>query len=99
MQMTRKEQRDSDILMEMYRRAFAASTPPADFDALVAEAETNALGQKVISYMDYECEQDVMDQIIADVLKEYKVPKRRHELFRNSFMLGCSPKTKHWFNS
>ena len=41
--MTQREQRDSDILMEMYRRAFAASTPPADFDALVAEAETNAL--------------------------------------------------------
>jgi hypothetical protein len=48
----------------------------------------------VIPYLKYECEQEVMEQIIIDVLKEYKVPKRRHELFRNSFMLGCSPKTK-----
>lgn len=92
--MTRKEQRDFDILTEMYRRAFAASTPPADFDALVAAAEINALGQKVIPYLKYECEQEVMEQIVVDVLKEYKVPKRRHELFRRSFMLGCSPKTK-----
>jgi hypothetical protein len=92
--MTQREQRDFDILTEMYRRAFAASTPPADFDALVAVAETNALGQKVIPYLDYECEQETMDRIVTDVLREYRVPKWRRPLFRNSFMLGCSPKTK-----
>ena len=92
--MTRREQRDFDILMEMYRRAFAVSTPPADFDALYAAAETNEYGAKVIPYLKYECEQEVMDQIIADVLKENKVPKWRRPMFRNSFMLGCSPKTK-----
>ena len=92
--MTRREQRDFDILTEMYRRAFAASTPPADFDALYAAAETNEYGSKVIPYLKYECEQEVMDQIIADVLKENKVPKWRRPMFRKSFMLGCSPKTK-----
>lgn len=94
MQMTRREQRDSDILTEMYRRAFAASTPPADFDALVAVAETNALGQKFIPYMDYECEQETLEAIVMAVLREYRVPKWRRPMFRNSFMLGCSPKTK-----
>jgi hypothetical protein len=78
----------------MYRRAYAASTPIGDFDAMVQNAPRNEFGQKVIPYLKYECEQEVMEQIIIDVLKEYKVPKRRHELFRNSFMLGCSPKTK-----
>ena len=92
--MTRKEQRDFDILTEMYRRAFAASTPPADFDALVAVAETNELGQKVIPYMDYECEQETLEDIVMAVLREYRVPKWRRPMFRNSFMLGCSPKTK-----
>ena len=92
--MTRREQRDFDILTEMYRRAFAASTPSADFDALVAVAETNEYGQKVIPYLDYECEQETMDRIVTDVLREYRVPKWRRPLFRNSFMLGCSPKTK-----
>lgn len=92
--MTNRERRDFEIMSEMYRRAYAASTPVGDFDAMVQNAPSNEFGQKVIPYLKYECEQEVMEQIIIDVLKEYKVPKRRHELFRNSFMLGCSPKTK-----
>ena len=92
--MTNRERRDFEIMSEMYRRAYAASTPVGDFDAMVQNAPLNEFGQKVIPYLKYECEQEVMEQIIVDVLKEYKVPKRRHELFRNSFMLGCSPKTK-----
>lgn len=92
--MTNRERRDFEIMSEMYRRAYAASTPIGDFDAMVQNAPRNEFGQKVIPYLKYECEQEVMEQIIIDVLKEYKVPKRRHELFRNSFMLGCSPKTK-----
>ena len=92
--MTNRERRDFEIMSEMYRRAYAASTPIGDFDAMVQNAPLNEFGQKVIPYLKYECEQEVMEQIIVDVLKEYKVPKRRHELFRNSFMLGCSPKTK-----
>jgi hypothetical protein len=92
--MTKREQRDFEIMSEMYRRAYAASTPVGDFDAMVQNAPRNEFGQKVIPYLKYECEQEVMEQIIIDVLKEYKVPKHRHELFRNSFMLGCSPKTK-----
>ena len=89
-----KDEKDYDILSEMYRRAYAASTPIGDFDAMVQNASLNEFGQKVIPFLKYECEYEIMDQIVVDVLKEYKVPKRRHELFRNSFMLGCSPKTK-----
>ena len=92
--MTNRERRDFEIMSEMYRRAYAASTPVGDFDAMVQNAPLNEFVQKVIPYLKYECEQEVMEQIIVDVLKECKVPKRRLELFRNSFMLGCSPKTK-----
>lgn len=89
-----REQKELDVLFEMYRRAFAASEPKGDFDELLEKAETNELGQKVIPFLDYECEQEVMDNIVEDVLKEYKVPKKHHDKFRFSFMLGCSPKTK-----
>jgi len=91
--MTKKEQKDYNILSEMYRRAFAASTPKGNFDELLANATTNEFGQKVIPFMDYKCEHEVMEQIIKDVLKENKVPKWRHQMFRTSFMLGCSPKS------
>lgn len=89
-----REQKTEAILHEMYRRAYAASTPVGDFDAMVANAPLNEFGQKVIPYLKYECEQEVLDQIVADVLKEHKVPKREHMAYRNGFMLGCSPKTK-----
>jgi hypothetical protein len=78
----------------MFEHQYAASTPVGDFDAMVQNAPLNEYGQKVIPYLKYECEQEVMDQIIANVLKENKVPKWRRPMFRNSFMLGCSPKTK-----
>ena len=92
--MNKREQKTQAILHEMYRRAYAASTPVGDFDTMIANASFNEFGQKVIPYLKYECEQEVMDQIIKDVLKENKIPKKEHMRFYNSFMLGCSPKTK-----
>lgn len=92
--MTKQEQKDYNVLTEMYRRAFAASTPKGDFDQLLEDAPLNEFGQKVIPFLEYECEQEVMEQIVKDVLKENKIPKRRHQAFLTSFMLGCSPKTK-----
>jgi len=89
-----REQKNENILTEMYRRSFAASTPKGDFDELMANATINEFGQKVIPYMDYKCKHEVMEQIVEDVLKENKVPKWRHQGFKNAFMLGCSPKTE-----
>jgi hypothetical protein len=92
--MTKREQKEYDILMEMYRRAFAASTPVGDFDNLMEIASLNEFGQPIVPYWEYECDGDVMDKIVVDVLKEYKVPKLKRTAFRTTFMLGCSPKTK-----
>lgn len=87
--------KDIDILYEMYRRAYRASTPEGDFDKILEEAKIDeTTGEKIIPYMDYECEMEVMKQIVEDVLKEKKVPRRKHNNFKMSFMLGVSPKTK-----
>jgi len=86
--------KDEKILHEMYRRSFKASTPSADWDELLANAEVVSEGVKTIDFMAYECELEVMEQIFNDVLKENKVPKRRHRQFDMAFWLGCSPKTK-----
>jgi hypothetical protein len=88
-----KKIKDEEIMHEIYRRAFAASTPPGDFDELMAKAETNEFGQKVIPYMDYECSNEVMEKILQDTLNEYKVPKHRIKAFSFNFWLGCSPKS------
>lgn len=90
----KKQHRDEKILHELYRRAFAQSTPQGDFDALMENAETNQWGQKVIPYMDYECEAEVLEEIFNSIMKEFKVPVPRRKAFSFHFYLGCSPKTK-----
>lgn len=90
-----KQERFKEALYEMYRRAYAASEPVGDWDELMKNAETNEQGEKVIPYDDYECEHAVMEQIVEDVFKEYRI---RRGLDRKqlsiTFWLGCSPKTK-----
>lgn len=88
-----KKIKDEEIMHELYRRAFAVSTPPGDFDELMAKAEINEFGQKVIPFMDYECPHEVMEKILEDVMVEFKVPKHRIRAFSFNFWLGCSPKS------
>lgn len=90
----KRENKEDKILHELYRRAFAASTPKGDFDKLLEEATTNEFHQKVIPFMDYECEAEVLKEILDSVMKEFKVPVRKRKSFEFGFYLGCSPKTK-----
>jgi hypothetical protein len=80
-----------DALHEAYRRAYAASTPPADFDDLLSRATLNEAGEKMIPYAEHVCDKETMEGILKDIYKEYKVPK----IYRNSlavnFWLGCAP--------
>jgi hypothetical protein len=87
-------EKDDKILMEIYKRTYAVATPPADFDVLLANATLDEHNRKVIPYDDYELEEDVALQIINDVMKEFKVPKWKRQLFINTYRLGCSPKNK-----
>jgi hypothetical protein len=93
--MQRKKVTDYEILLELYRRVYAVSEPPADFDQLVAEAEINAEGQKVIKYLDYECDDELMKEICNKVLDEFKIKGYKRKQFFISFWLGCSPKSKN----
>jgi hypothetical protein len=90
----KKQHRDEKILHELYRRAFARSTPQGDFDSLMENAEINEQGEKVIPYMDYECEEEVLQEVFNSVMKEFRVPVPRRKAFSFHFYLGCSPKTK-----
>jgi hypothetical protein len=86
--------KEDKILREIYKRAYAAATPPADFDILIANATLDEYNRKVIPYNDYELEDGIAQQIIDDVMKEFKVAKWKRQLFNNTYWLGCSPKSK-----
>jgi hypothetical protein len=92
--MKRKKLTDYEILLEIYRKVYAVSEPPADFDELVANAELNDRGEKVIKFLDYECEHDTMQRILDETIAKYKIKGHRAKAFAFSFWLGCSPKTK-----
>ena len=89
-----KRKTDYEILLEIYRKVYAVSEPPADFDELVANAELNERGEKVIKFLEYECEHDVMQSILDEAIAKYKIKGHRAKAFQFSFWLGCSPKTK-----
>jgi len=91
----RASDKEEKAMIECYRRLFKESTPSGDFDKLVANAKLNKEGRKVIPFMDYEIEENVMSNIIDDVADEFKIKENRRDAFRISIYLGCSPKTKH----
>jgi hypothetical protein len=89
-----KRKTDYEILLEIYRKVYAVSEPPADFDELVANAEINENGQKVIKFLDYQCEHEVMQKIFDETMEKYKIKGYKLKAFNFNFWLGCSPKTK-----
>jgi hypothetical protein len=90
-----KDEKFKEILFDMYQQAFERSEPKGDFKKMMEEAELDKLGRKIIPFMDYVCDDYIMDEIIEQTLNKYKVKK---EYYRNSlrvnFLLGCSPKSK-----
>ena len=89
-----KQSRDEKILFDFYRRVYKAATPSADFDELLENATINERGQKEIDYNAYEIDDEIMEQIIKDIFKQYGVPVYRRKAFNFEFHLGCGPKTK-----
>jgi hypothetical protein len=84
--------KDINIMLEIYRRAYAVATPSANFDDLLANAEIDKDGRKLIPFNDYELKDEVAKQIIEDAMTEFKVPKWKHKQFSFTYRLGCSPK-------
>jgi len=85
---------EKQAILECYRRMFKASTPSGDFDELLARAEKNDIGEKVIPFMDYEIEESVFTEILENIIKEFKIKKYRQGSFLVTIELGCSPKFK-----
>ena len=78
--------------MDCYRELFAKSEPPADFDELVANATINERGEKVIPFMNYEIDNDLLLEIIDKHSKRLRT-KWKRQRFIGTILLGCSPKT------
>lgn len=89
-----RQSRDEKILYDYYRRVYKAATPSADFDELVENAKINDRGQKEIDYNAYEIEEEILEQIIKDIFKQYRIPVYRRKAFTFEFHLGCGPKTR-----
>jgi type IV secretory pathway VirB4 component len=86
--------KEEEAMRECYRKLYKASTPPADFDELLKNATINENGQKVIDYNAHEICEYEFSEIMSDVIKEYKIRTHRQDLFKNTILLGCSPKFK-----
>ena len=86
--------KEEEAMRECYRKLYKASTPSADFDELVNNASIDENGQKVIDYNAHEICEYEFSEIMSDVIKEYKIRPHRQDLFKNTILLGCSPKFK-----
>ena len=86
--------KEEEAMRECYRKLYKASTPSADFDELLKNAIINENGQKVIDYNAHEICEYEFSEIMSDVIKEYKIRSHRQDLFKNTILLGCSPKFK-----
>lgn len=86
--------REEELVLEIYRELFAASTPPADFDELVKNATINKQGQREIPFMDHEIDEGEFHKILNDKLNKSRISKYKKQMVRNTIFLGCSPKFK-----
>ena len=86
--------KEGKIMYEIYTRLFAAATPSADFEELCVNATIDERGKRHIPFMDYELDQDTMNNIIEDVMREKRIRKANRTQYKMAICLGCSPKTK-----
>jgi len=90
--------KEDKCLWEIYTRLFAASTPKGDFADLVENATKDEHGKLHIPFDNYVIDPDVMDNIILEVCKEFKIRKSDRPKFKTTAYLGCSPRfsPKEW---
>jgi len=89
---TMKETKEQKIIWQIYRELYKASTPSANFDLLVENAEINELGQKVILFNDYEISAEDYEEIIERNLKGQRLTKLKQQSIHNTITMGCSPR-------
>jgi hypothetical protein len=91
----KQDKKIEDLMHAIYGELYANSTPYADWQELINNAELNEFGQKVIPYDKHEIDKDLYDAIVNKHLKESKLPKWRKEAVSRGILLGCSPKFKN----
>jgi hypothetical protein len=86
-----KQSKIDSVYLNVYRRCYAAATPPADFDKLVEEAPVDELGQKVIDYNAYVIDEDEFISIMEDEFKKAKLKPYQKAGIRIGLYLGPLP--------
>lgn len=90
------KKKENEAIHECYRRLYNNSIPNADFDQLVENAEINEHGLKEIDFNSYEIEKEIFEDILEDIIDEYKIkPKYRAEAFKITMRLGATPRFKN----
>ena len=83
-----------NILLDIYRDMYKYSTPKGAFDVILANAEIDSDGRKIIPYNDYEIDEDVMKNIINMHILANRLNKSDSKCITMHSYLGCSPKIK-----
>jgi hypothetical protein len=83
-----------EAMMYCYTELYKNANPEGNFLDMLEHAMINSFGQKEIPFMDYEIEEEKFYEIIDDTIKKFKIKKYYHQPFKNSIVLGCSPKFK-----
>lgn len=82
----------SEIITECYRALYAASTPSANFDELVANAPIDDYGRKYIDYLAYEISEDKFDEIVDEIALKHRLKLYEKKSLQVTLCLGVSPK-------
>ena len=93
--MGKRKKSPRDILFEIYRAAFAMSTPSADFDELVRTADVDEFGHKKIEYEKYVISEELYDEIVSSILGKYKLSDYDRKAIKEAAYLGCGPMFKY----
>ena len=81
-------------ILDCYIKLYKNAEPSADFEDLVKNATINERGQKEIDFNAYLIDEVVMENIILKTTRIHKLKSWEVMKFRNTILLGCSPRTK-----
>lgn len=82
------------IILNCYEELYQNSTPKGNFKELLANAELNERGEKVIPFDDYRLDRDIYESIVDKYIKKYKMNAYTQKVFNFQMYLGCGPKFK-----
>lgn len=81
------------LIFDTYTELYANCTTPADFDLLVAAADLDEHGRKIIPYERYFISEKLFDEIVKRNMSKMRLNDSDKGAFRLAMYLGCSPMT------